>query len=432
VKVAVIGTGYVGLVTGTCLAEVGHEAVCMDIDKIKIAGLKKGVVPIYEPGLTELVHKNAEAGRLRFTTSLGELDDPQVIFFALPTPPNGDGGADLTYVLAAAKEVAEVIKHYTVLVNKSTVPVGTVEKVRKVVAAQTKTPFDVVSNPEFLREGLAVSDFMHSDRIVIGASSAKARELMEELYHPFIVEGVPLLAMDEASAVMTKYAANAFLAAKISFMNEIANLCERVGANVDRVREGIGADERIGNKFLYAGIGYGGSCFPKDVLALHRTASTHDYDFKILQAVMDVNDHQKQILVQKIVNELGEDLSDKTFAVWGLAFKADTDDIREAPALEIIRGLLGRGARVQAYDPEAMENVKRVFPDITYAKNAEAALKGADALVVATEWKEFLAAEPETLKAALKEKLVFDGRNIFEREPMAKAGLKYISIGRGR
>jgi UDPglucose 6-dehydrogenase len=432
VKVAVIGTGYVGLVTGTCLAEVGHEAVCMDIDKIKIAGLKKGVVPIYEPGLTELVHKNAEAGRLRFTTSLGELDDPQVIFFALPTPPNGDGEADLTYVLAAAKEVAEVIKHYTVLVNKSTVPVGTVEKVRKVVAAQTKTPFDVVSNPEFLREGLAVSDFMHSDRIVIGASSAKARELMEELYHPFIVEGVPLLAMDEASAVMTKYAANAFLAAKISFMNEIANLCERVGANVDRVREGIGADERIGNKFLYAGIGYGGSCFPKDVLALHRTASTHDYDFKILQAVMDVNDHQKQILVQKIVNELGEDLSDKTFAVWGLAFKADTDDIREAPALEIIRGLLGRGARVQAYDPEAMENVKRVFPDITYAKNAEAALKGADALVVATEWKEFLAAEPETLKAALKEKLVFDGRNIFEREPMAKAGLKYISIGRGR
>jgi UDPglucose 6-dehydrogenase len=430
-KIAVIGTGYVGLVSGTCLAEVGHDVVCVDIDESKVVRLKKGEIPIYEPGLPELVHKNYEAGRLHFTTSLAEINDPAAIFFALPTPPGGDGQADLSFVLTAAKDVARVIKDYTVIVNKSTVPVGTAGKVRAVIEAETDVPFDVVSNPEFLREGLAVSDFMQADRIVVGTSSSKARKVMEEVYYPFTSEGVPLLIMDEASSEMTKYAANSFLATKISFMNEIANLCECVGANVDNVREGIGSDPRIGNRFLYAGIGYGGSCFPKDVLALHQAAGLYDYDFKILTAVMEVNERQKKILVHKVVSQLGDNLEGKTFALWGLAFKPDTDDIREAPALEIIRELVGRGARVQAYDPEAAENTKRIFPDITYAKSALDALEGADVLLIATEWKEFLSVEPELLAKHLKTKLVFDGRNIFERGAMEKAGLKYFSMGRG-
>ncbi|HSW98841.1 MAG TPA: UDP-glucose/GDP-mannose dehydrogenase family protein [Candidatus Saccharimonadales bacterium] len=430
-KIAVIGTGYVGLVSGTCLAEVGHDVVCVDIDEAKVARLKKGDIPIYEPGLPELVHKNHAAGRLRFVPSLHELHEPQAIFFALPTPPGGDGQADLSYVLGAAKDVAHVIKDYTVVVNKSTVPVGTHRKVREVIAAETDVPFDVVSNPEFLREGFAVSDFLQADRIVVGTSSAKARKVIEELYYPFTSEGVPLLVMDEASSEMTKYAANSFLATKISFMNEIANMCELVGANVDNVREGVGSDPRIGNRFLYAGIGYGGSCFPKDVLALHQAASLYDYDFKILTAVMDVNDRQKKILVQKVVKHFGENLDGKTFAVWGLAFKPDTDDIREAPALEIIRELVGRGARVQAFDPEAAENTKRIFPDIAYAASAPEALQGADALLVATEWKEFLAVAPKVLAQHLKSKMVFDGRNIFEADAMEKAGLQYFSMGRG-
>lgn len=429
-KLAVIGTGYVGLVTGTCLAEVGHDVVCVDIDAAKVARLKKGEIPIYEPGLPELVHKNQEAGRLHFTTKLAEIGEPAAIFFALPTPPGGDGQADLSFVLTAAKDTAKVLKNYTVLINKSTVPVGTAQKVRDVVASETKVAFDVVSNPEFLREGFAVSDFMQSDRIVVGTSSPKAREVMEAVYAPLVSQGVPLLVMDEASSEMTKYAANSFLAAKISFMNEIANLCELVGADVDNVRAGIGADERIGHRFLYAGIGYGGSCFPKDVLALHRVAAVYDYDFRILSAVMDVNDRQKKILVQKVVAQLGEDLKGKTFALWGLAFKPDTDDIREAPAQEIIRELLGRGASVRAYDPEAAENTKRFFPDITYAKSAEDALEGSDALLIATEWKEFASVPPKLLAKKLKTKMVFDGRNMFDPSTMRQAGLTYFSIGR--
>lgn len=430
-KIAVIGTGYVGLVTGTCLAEVGHDVVCMDIDESKIAKLKQGQTPIYEPGLEDLVQKNSAAGRLHFTTKLEDLDSPAVIFFALPTPPNGDGDADLTYVLSAAKNVAKTLKEYTVLVNKSTVPVGTAQKVRDVVAAETDVPFDIVSNPEFLKEGFAVSDFMNADRIVVGSSSAKALQVMEEVYQPFTTEGVPLITMDEASSEMTKYAANSFLATKISFMNEVANLCELVGANVDKVREGIGADERIGKRFLYAGIGYGGSCFPKDVMALHHSANSMDYDFKILSAVMDVNERQKKVLVQKITDQLGKDLKGKTFAIWGLAFKPDTDDIREAPSLEIIRELLEHGASIRAYDPEAMENVKRIFPtEITYVENATKALEEADVLIIVTEWKEFIAVEPQTLHEALAAKMIFDGRNIFDPEAMTKAGLTYISIGR--
>lgn len=431
-RVAVIGTGYVGLVTGTCLSEVGHDVTCMDIDTSKVERLRKGETPIYEPGLPDLVVKNSAAGRLHFTTRLQDLQEPDVIFFALPTPPNGDGDADLSYVLSAAKDVAGILKGYTVLVNKSTVPVGTAQKVRDVVAAETDVPFDVVSNPEFLKEGFAVTDFMNADRIVVGTSSDKALHVMQELYQPFTTEGIPLIAMDEASSEMTKYAANSFLATKISFMNEIANLCELTGANVDKVREGIGADERIGKRFLYAGIGYGGSCFPKDILALHHSAAGYNYDFKILAAVMDVNNRQKKILVQKVVDRMGEDLHGKTFALWGLAFKPDTDDIREAPSLEIIRELRGRGADVQAYDPEATENVRRIFPTgITYCDSALAALKGTDALLIVTEWKEFIAVEPEDIKKALHTGLVFDGRNIFDPHRMADAGLTYLSIGRG-
>lgn len=430
-KVVVIGTGYVGLVSGTCLSEVGHDVVCMDIDETKVERMKRGETPIYEPGLTELLQKNLASGRLSFTTSLDEIGEPEAIFFALPTPPNGDGDADLTYVLSAAKDVAKKLKRYTVLINKSTVPVGTAQKVRDVVAAETDTEFDVVSNPEFLKEGFAVTDFMNADRIVVGTSSDRALQVMRELYQPFTTEGVPLIAMDEASSEMTKYAANSFLATKISFMNEIANLCELTGANVDKVREGIGTDERIGKRFLYAGIGYGGSCFPKDVLALHHSAKSNNYDLKILSAVMEVNALQKKVLVQKVVKEMGEDLQGRTFAMWGLAFKPDTDDIREAPSLDIIREILNRGGTIRAYDPEAAENVKRLFPtEITYCKDAAETMDGADALIIVTEWKEFIAIEPEEIKSSLKTNKVFDGRNIFDPTTMKAAGLDYFSIGR--
>lgn len=431
-RVAVIGTGYVGLVSGTCLAEVGHEVICVDIDEKKVAKLEAGEVPIYEPGLPELISKNRKAGRLKFTTKLSDIGQPAVIMFALPTPPNGDGEADLSFMLTAAKDVASVLKGYTVLVTKSTVPVGTSQKVRDVVAAVTDVPFDVVSNPEFLREGLAVSDFLEPDRIVVGTSSDRAQAVMRDLYKPFTSAGVRLLMMDEASSELTKYAGNSFLVTKISFMNEIANICELVGANVDRVREGIGADGRIGDRFLFAGIGYGGSCFPKDVQALRKSAAKQGYDFKILAATTDVNTDQKLRLVEKVVGRFGEDLTGKTFAIWGLAFKPDTDDVREAPALEIIVRLASRGAKIQAYDPEAIENTKRLLNSdgVTYAESAANALEGADALLVATEWKEFAAADLNLLVQKLKDRIVFDGRNIFELEAMANSGLTYVSIGR--
>ncbi|HSX29850.1 MAG TPA: UDP-glucose/GDP-mannose dehydrogenase family protein [Candidatus Saccharimonadales bacterium] len=431
-KVTIIGTGYVGLVTGTCLAEIGHEVVCVDIDKAKIERLQKGDIPIYEPGLAELVHKNQQAKRLIFVDSAEKMGAPQVVFFALPTPPGADGEADLRFVLGAAADTAKIIKDYTVFVNKSTVPVGTAGKVREAIAKHTKVPFDVVSNPEFLREGFAVTDFMDPDRIVVGVSSDRARKVMEEVYQPFTSEEVTtLLIMDEASSEMTKYAANSFLATKISFMNEIANLCEKLGANVDSVRHGIGLDERIGMRFLYPGLGYGGSCFPKDVLALATTAKRSDYDFKILQSVMDVNARQKELFTQKIKNRVG-DVKGKTFAVWGLAFKPDTDDIREAPALHVIQELVKAGANVRAYDPEAIENTKRALSDtdVTYAGSAHEALEGADILVVVTEWKEFASVEPGELAKKLRDRTVFDGRNIFEPAAMKQAGLTYISIGR--
>ena len=430
-RIAVIGTGYVGLVTGTCLADAGHDVVCVDIDKAKIAKLQAGQTPIYEPGLTEVIQRASKAGRLHFTTSLKEIDEPEAIFFALPTPPSGDGSADLRYVLKASEDVGKVLTRYTVLVNKSTVPVGTAQKVRAAVSKHAKVDFDVVSNPEFLREGYAVTDFMQPDRIVVGTSSDRARAIMEELYRPFTENGAKLIFMDEASSEMTKYAANSFLATKISFMNEIANLSERVGANVDMVREGIGSDVRIGSRFLHAGIGYGGSCFPKDVMALYKTAKEEGYDFKILTAVMDVNQRQKKVLIDKVVRRYGEDLKGKTFALWGLAFKPDTDDIREAPALEIIDELLARGAKVQAYDQEAAQNVQKLLGDkITYAASALEALDGADALIVATEWKEFMGISLDDLGGRLKEKVVFDGRNIYSADELASAGFAYYSIGR--
>lgn len=430
-KTAIIGTGYVGLVTGTCLAEIGHDVTCVDIDEAKIKRLTVGDVPIYEPGLSDLIHKNVAAERLHFTIDYSRIADAEVIFFALPTPPNGDGEADLSFVLAAAKSVAQVMKRYAVLVNKSTVPVGTAQKVRAMVSQFTDVTFDVVSNPEFLREGFAVADFMQPDRIVVGSSSVKAREVMEDLYQPFTNSGARLMVMDEASAEMTKYAANSFLATKISFMNEIANLCEVVGADVDAVREGVGADGRIGHRFLFAGLGYGGSCFPKDVLALHRVAAHNDYDFKILNAVMQVNERQRMMMIEKIVQRLGDNLNGVTIAVWGLAFKPDTDDVREAPAIAIIRDLTGRGATVRAYDPEATENAKRLLDGtVEYAESALEALNGADALVVATEWKEFAAVDPKVMARALRKKMVFDGRNLFDLTAMQDANLTYISIGR--
>lgn len=431
-KLAVIGTGYVGLVSGTCLAEVGHEVTCVDIDAGKIAKLQKGIIPIFEPGLSELVQKNHKAGRLNFTTELGSIKDASAVFFALPTPSVGDGQADLSFVLKVAEDVSDVIEDYTVFVNKSTVPVGTANKVKNVIAARTKVPFDVVSNPEFLREGFAVTDFMNPDRIVVGTSSEQAQKVMKDIYLPFVLSGASFIAMDEASSEMTKYAANSFLAMKISFMNEVANLCELVGADVDNVRLGIGADERIGRRFLNAGIGYGGSCFPKDVMALEKIAHRHDYDFKILKAVMEVNTRQKHVLVDKIIKRYGENLSDKSFALWGLAFKPDTDDIREAPSLEIIHELTGRGAKIVAYDPQATDNVRSVFGDIVkYASSPDDALVGADALIVVTEWQEFTVIKLDTLASELRDKTVFDGRNMFSVDEMANAGLTYISIGRG-
>lgn len=431
-KIAVIGTGYVGLVTGTCFAETGNKVTCVDIDVNKVNKLSNGQITIYEPGLEKIFLRNLKEGRLKFTTNLAEgVEDAQIIFLALPTPPGADGSADLKYVLGVASELGKILKEYKVIVDKSTVPVGTAEKVHNAVAANYKGEFDVVSNPEFLREGVAVDDFMKPDRVVIGTNSERARKLMGELYAPFVRQGNPIIFMDEKSAELTKYAANSFLATKISFMNEIAQLCEKLGADVDMVRRGIGSDERIGKRFLFPGIGYGGSCFPKDVQALIKSADEVSYDFKILKAVEVVNEKQKLHLMPKIEAYFKNDLKGKHFALWGLAFKPNTDDIREAPALYLIDALTKAGATVTAFDPEAMPNVEaQIGSKVVYAKDQYSALEGADALIIATEWSEFRTPEFEQLDAKLKHKVIFDGRNVFDTDKIRSLGYHYESIGR--
>ena len=431
-NIAVIGTGYVGLVTGTCFAETGNHVICVDIDENKINKLKSGKITIYEPGLDVLFEKNLRENRLSFTTNLAEgIKGAQVIFLALPTPPGEDGSADLQYVLRVAEDLGPLLEHYTVIIDKSTVPVGTADKVSAKVSMNAKVDFDVVSNPEFLREGVAVDDFMKPDRVVVGTSSERAQEIMENLYAPLVRQGNPIIFMDEKSAELTKYAANSFLATKITFMNEIANLCELLGADVDDVRRGIGTDSRIGKRFLFAGIGYGGSCFPKDVQALAKSAQDTDYNFKILNSVMDVNEGQKTRLISSVKKYFNGDLSGKTIAIWGLAFKPYTDDIREAPALANIRALLAEGAKVKAYDPEAMENVKLVLGDsIEYCDTAYDATDGSDALMIFTEWPVFRTPDWEVLEAGLKNKAIFDGRNLYNPKLLEKLGFTYISIGR--
>lgn len=431
-KIAVVGTGYVGLVTGTCFSETGNHVTCIDIDQRKVEKLKNGIMPIYEPGLEVLFERNTKQGRLNFTTDLKEgIEGAKVIFLALPTPPGEDGSADLKYILQVAEDLGPLLKQYTIIIDKSTVPVGTADKVRAKIAAAATVDFDVVSNPEFLREGVAVDDFMKPDRVVIGSSSEKANKVMEALYAPLVRQGNPIIFMDERSAELTKYAANSFLATKITFMNEIANLCEKLGADVDAVRKGIGTDSRIGKRFLFAGIGYGGSCFPKDVQALSRSADDVDYDFKILDAVMEINQSQKVKLIPKIQQFFNNDLQGKTIAVWGLAFKPYTDDIREAPSLVNIDELLKLGAKVKAYDPEAMENVKNLIGDkIQLCQDEYDAIEGADALLIMTEWPIFRTPDFERLAKSLKNKVIFDGRNLYEPNQMEELGFKYYSIGR--
>lgn len=431
-NIAVIGTGYVGLVSGTCFAETGNNVICVDIDTQKVEKLASGQITIYEPGLEVIFKRNLKEGRLKFTTNLQEaLKDSLVIFLALPTPPGEDGSADLSYVLHVADQLGQMMTDYKVIVDKSTVPVGTADKVKAAIAKNYNGEFDVVSNPEFLREGVAVEDFMKPDRVVIGAESARAREVMNELYAPYVRQGNPVLFMDTRSAELTKYAANSFLATKISFMNEVSRLCELLGADVDMVRKGIGSDDRIGKRFLFPGIGYGGSCFPKDVKALIHSASEVNYPFEILNAVEKVNATQKRLLVEKIRKEYGTALHGKTAAIWGLAFKPNTDDIREAPALEIIAELRASGVSVNAYDPEAMPNVKALLgDDIQFCENPYDAVQGADFLIIATEWPEFRTPDFAKLGSALKSKVIFDGRNVFENETMRKHGYRYMSIGR--
>jgi UDPglucose 6-dehydrogenase len=431
-KIAVVGTGYVGLVTGTCLAETGNQVICVDINAEKVEMMKAGKLPIYEPGLEILFHRNIQEQRLQFTTNLADaIADAKIIFLALPTPPGGDGSADLSFVLGAAKDIAKLVKEYKVIVTKSTVPVGTADKVKAVMQANTSIECAVVSNPEFLREGVAVDDFMKPDRVVVGTMDERARKLMAELYGPYVRQGNPVIFMDERSSELTKYAANSFLATKISFMNEVANLCERVGADVDMVRRGIGADDRIGKRFLFSGIGYGGSCFPKDVQALGKSAEENSYEFKILNAVMDVNAIQKKVLVEKMRAYYKEGLKGKKFALWGLAFKPDTDDIREAPALYIIEELLKDGATIVAFDPEGMPNVKKLLGDkIGYSENRYDALDGADALLIVTEWPVFRTPDFDFMKERLKAPVVFDGRNLYDLERMKDYGFYYNSIGR--
>jgi UDPglucose 6-dehydrogenase len=431
-NIAVVGTGYVGLVTGTCFAETGNSVVCVDIDAAKVAAMQAGRIPIYEPHLDVLFERNIAEGRLTFTTDLAEaVEKAQVIFLALPTPPGEDGSADLSYVLGVADELGRIIRDYKVIVDKSTVPVGTAERVRDAVAAHATVAFDVVSNPEFLREGFAVDDFMKPDRVVIGCSSERARKVMDELYRPFVRQGNPILFMDERSAELTKYAANAFLATKITFMNEIANFCEKVGADVDLVRRGIGSDTRIGSRFLFPGIGYGGSCFPKDVQALFRSGQEQGFQFNILGSVMAVNERQKTILFEPILAHFKGNLSGVRVALWGLAFKPETDDIREAPALYMIEKLLEAGAEVVAFDPEAMDNVRaRIGDRIAYTDRPLDALTGADALVICTEWQVFRNPDFQEVARRLNQPVVFDGRNLYDLDRMQELGFTYTSIGR--
>ena len=431
-KIAVVGTGYVGLVTGTCLAETGNQVTCVDINKKKVQMMQNGQLPIYEPGLELLFHRNIDQKRLHFTADLSEaIAEAKIIFLALPTPPGGDGSADLSYVLGAAKDIAKLITEYKVIVTKSTVPVGTADKVTAVMKENTDHEFAVVSNPEFLREGVAVEDFMKPDRVVVGTVDERARKLMGELYAPYVRQGNPVIFMDERSSELTKYAANSFLATKISFMNEIANLCELVGADVDMVRKGIGADSRIGKRFLFSGIGYGGSCFPKDVQALAKSAEENDYDFRILNSVMTVNEIQKKVLVEKVKKYYNGNLEGKKFAMWGLAFKPETDDIREAPSLYIIDDLVAAGAEIVAFDPEAMQNVQNLIGDkIKYAADPYEALADVDALLIVTEWSLFRTPDFEQLASLLKSKVIFDGRNLYELDKMIDCGFYYNSIGR--
>ena len=431
-KIAVVGTGYVGLVTGTCFAETGNQVICIDIDADKVEKMKNGIIPIYEPNLDTIFERNISAKRLSFTTSLEDgIKDAEIIFLALPTPPGEDGSADLSYILGVAEQLGKLITDYKVIVDKSTVPVGTAEKVHAVIAKNAQVDFAVVSNPEFLREGFAVTDFMKPDRVVIGTRDERARKVMESLYRPFVRQGNPIYFMDEKSAELTKYAANSFLATKITFMNEVANFCELVGADVDQVRVGIGSDSRIGKRFLFPGIGYGGSCFPKDVKALVKSGEDLNFKFEILSAVLKVNQEQKTILFPKIKNFFRGDLSGKKIAVWGLAFKPDTDDIREAPALFMIEALLDAGANISAYDPEAMPNVKNSLgAKIDYASDEYSALSGADALLICTEWGIFRNPDFTRMKSLMKDAVLFDGRNLFEIGEMNDKGFYYCSIGR--
>lgn len=432
-KIAVVGTGYVGLVTGTCFAETGNDVICIDIDANKVARMQQGEIPIYEPGLDVIFERNTRQGRLRFSTNLNDaVTHAKIIFLALPTPPGEDGSADLSYILKVARDLSTLITEYTVIVDKSTVPVGTSEKVHAALAERLDPSlFDVVSNPEFLREGVAVDDFMKPDRVVIGTSSEKAKKTMNQLYAPFVRSGNPVIIMDERSAEMTKYAANSYLATRISFMNEIANLCEILGADVDMVRRGMGSDTRIGKRFLFPGVGYGGSCFPKDVQALAKTAEENKYDFQILNSVMRVNTGQRMRIAEKVSKFFGNSLAGKTIALWGLAFKPNTDDIREAPALYTIDSLLAAGAHVRAFDPEAMDNIRAIYGDrVTLVEDQYEALIGADALAIMTEWQVFRTPSFEVMSKLLKEPVIFDGRNLYDLEAMQERGFYYNSIGR--
>ncbi|MCZ2443390.1 MAG: UDP-glucose/GDP-mannose dehydrogenase family protein [Flavobacteriales bacterium] len=431
-NICVIGTGYVGLVTGTCLAETGNQVICVDINEEKVRKMQAGIIPIYEPHLDILFERNIKQGRLSFTTNLEEsVRQSQILFLALPTPEGEDGSADLSYILSVAEKIGPLVDEYKIIIDKSTVPVGTGDKVKEKIVAHAKQAFDVVSNPEFLREGYAVDDFMKPDRIVIGTESEQARKILGELYAPYVRQGNPIIFMDIRSAELTKYAANAFLATKISFMNEIAILCEKMEADVDMVRYGIGTDDRIGRRFLFPGIGYGGSCFPKDVKALIKSSADVDYTFEILNAVTHVNERQKNILVKKIAKHFSNNLKGKTMAIWGISFKPDTDDIREAPSISILQALLKEGVTIRAYDPEGMENAKKILGDnVMFCNNPYHAAEGADALIIATEWSVFRTPDFERLMQLMKNKLIFDGRNIFSLNKMEELGFHYYSIGR--
>lgn len=435
-KIGVIGTGYVGLVTGTCFAETGNNVICVDNNPNKLEALRRGELPIYEPGLKNIFDRSVREGRLHFTDNLKEaVDKSDIIFLCLPTPPGANGQADLQFVLNVASDIGKIMTSYKVIVNKSTVPVGTADKVAERIRANTTVEFDVVSNPEFLREGVAVEDFMKPERVVVGTRSERAAKLMHQLYEPFVRSGNPIIIMDERSSELTKYAANAFLATKITFMNEIANVCELVGADVDNVRRGIGTDSRIGKRFLFPGIGYGGSCFPKDVQALDYTSDEYGYNFKILKSVMSVNETQKISIVEKIKKYYGNDLSKLTFGVWGLAFKPETDDVREAPALYVLDELLIAGAKIKAYDPEAIETFKVAFgtdkaSKIEFAKGTKETISGVDALVICTEWNEFRRPDFDEMKSIMKTPVIFDGRNLYDLNRVEETGFVYFSVGR--